>query len=88
MGLDVALHVPNTLRLTGENIQVATGTRKAMTAIRRICKEHDVACGHPHVDAGNAQRVIDEGYRFLVAAPVRSYAGLEACRRLTGNTSV
>src|SRR5207247_10422890 len=60
---------------------------EAMTAIRRICKEHDVPCGHPHVDAGNAQRVVDEGYRFLVAAPVRSYAGLEACRRLTRNTS-
>ena len=22
---------------------------EAMTAIRRICSEHDVACGHPHV---------------------------------------
>ena len=54
----------------------------AMTAIRRICKEHNVACGHPHVDAANAQRVIDEGYRFLVAAPLRSYAGLEACRKI------
>ena len=26
LGLDVALHVPNTLRLTGENVQVAPGT--------------------------------------------------------------
>src|SRR5207247_5865003 len=60
---------------------------EAMTAIRRICHEHNVPCGHPHVDAGNPLRVIDEGYRFLVAAPVRSYAGLEACRRLTRNTS-
>src|SRR5882672_7787824 len=46
---------------------------EAMTAIRRICNEHNVACGHPHVDAGNAQKVVDEGYRFLVAAPGRSY---------------
>src|SRR5216683_8039489 len=49
---------------------------EAMTAIRRICKEHHVVCGHPHVDAGNAQQVVDDGYRFLVAAPVRSYPGL------------
>jgi 4-hydroxy-2-oxoheptanedioate aldolase len=58
---------------------------EAMTAIRRICKEHGVACGHPHVDADNAQRVVDEGYRFLVAAPVRSFAGLEACRKIVGS---
>jgi 4-hydroxy-2-oxoheptanedioate aldolase len=45
-----------------------------------------VACGHPHVDAGNAQRVVDEGYRFLVAAPVRSFAGLEACRKITSKS--
>src|SRR6266516_2948581 len=51
---------------------------EAMTAIRRICTEHHVTCGHPHVDAANAQRVIDEGYRFLVAAPARSYPGLDA----------
>jgi 4-hydroxy-2-oxoheptanedioate aldolase len=58
---------------------------EAMTAIRRICAEHDVVCGHPHVDAGNAQRVVEEGYRFLIAAPTRSFAGLEACRKLTRN---
>jgi 4-hydroxy-2-oxoheptanedioate aldolase len=61
---------------------------EAMTAIRRICKEHHVVCGHPHVDAGNAQQVLDDGYRFLVAAPVRSYPGLDACRKITRKTSV
>jgi 4-hydroxy-2-oxoheptanedioate aldolase len=61
---------------------------EAMTAIRRICKEHNVVCGHPHVDAGNAQQVVDDGYRFLVAAPVRSYPGLDACRKITRKTSV
>jgi len=59
---------------------------EAMTAIRRICREHGVACGHPHVDAGNAQRVVDEGYRFLVAAPARSFASLEACRKIVSQT--
>ena len=59
---------------------------EAMTAIRRICGEHGVVCGHPHVDARNAQRVIDEGYRFLMAAPARTFAGLDACRTITGRT--
>jgi 4-hydroxy-2-oxoheptanedioate aldolase len=60
---------------------------EAMTAIRRICAEHHVACGHPHVDEKNAQRAIDDGYRFLVAAPTRAFPGLEACRKLTRKSS-
>ena len=59
---------------------------EAMTAIRRICAEHGVVCGHPHVDTQNAQRVIDEGYRFLMAAPARTYTGLDACRKISGRT--
>ena len=59
---------------------------EAMTAIRRICNEHGVACGHPHVEPANAQRVIDDGYKFLMAAPARSFAGLDACRKITGRT--
>jgi 4-hydroxy-2-oxoheptanedioate aldolase len=59
---------------------------EAMTAIRRICGEHGVVCGHPHVETQNAQRVIDEGYRFLMAAPARTFAGLETCRKITGRT--
>ena len=57
---------------------------EAMTEIRRICKEHNVPVGHPHVDAQNAEKVVKDGYRFLMAAPGRSYAGLDACRKLTG----
>ena len=59
---------------------------EAMTAIRRICAEHGVACGHPHVDAGNAQKVLDEGYRFVMASPGRTLAGLDACRKVSGRT--
>lgn len=57
---------------------------EAMTAILRICREHGVACGRPRVDGKNAQRAIDDGYRFLMASPTRSFAALEACRRATG----
>jgi 4-hydroxy-2-oxoheptanedioate aldolase len=59
---------------------------EAMTAIRRICTENGVVCGHPHVETGNAQRVIEEGYKFLMAAPARTFAGLDACRKITGRT--
>lgn len=58
---------------------------EAMTAIRRICIEHGVPCGHPHVGAHNAQKVVEEGYRFLMAAPARTFDGLEACRKILGN---
>jgi 4-hydroxy-2-oxoheptanedioate aldolase len=57
---------------------------EAMTAIRRICAEHGVPCGHPHVDAQKAHKVVEEGYRFVMAAPARTFAGLEACRKVTG----
>jgi 4-hydroxy-2-oxoheptanedioate aldolase len=59
---------------------------EAMTAIRRICVEHNVACGHPHADTKNAQKIVVDGYRFVMAAPTRSFAGLDACRRATGRT--
>jgi 4-hydroxy-2-oxoheptanedioate aldolase len=54
---------------------------EAMTAIRRICSEHGVPCGHPHVEAHNMENVLADGYRFVMTAPVRSYAVLDACRK-------
>jgi 4-hydroxy-2-oxoheptanedioate aldolase len=56
----------------------------AMRTILRICQEHNVPCGHPHVDPRNVGRLVEEGYRFLMAAPTRSYGGLEASLKATG----
>jgi 4-hydroxy-2-oxoheptanedioate aldolase len=56
----------------------------AMRTILRVCQEHNVVCGHPHVDTRNVARLVEEGYRFLMAAPTRGYAGLEASLRATG----
>jgi 4-hydroxy-2-oxoheptanedioate aldolase len=50
----------------------------------KAAHEHGVPVGHPHVDAGNVERILGEGFRFLMAAPVRSYAALEAGRKLAG----
>lgn len=58
--------------------------REAMDTILRICQEHHVPCGHPHVDTANAARLVEQGFRFLMAAPSRSYAAYEEVKRLTG----
>jgi 4-hydroxy-2-oxoheptanedioate aldolase len=56
----------------------------AMDEILGICREAGVACGHPHVDTANVARVTDQGFRWLMPAPVRSFAALEEGRRLAG----
>ena len=57
---------------------------EAMARIVATCKKHNVAVGHPHVDASNVERLLGEGYRFLMPAPVRSYAALDKGRQLAG----
>ena len=57
---------------------------EAMRQIVATCKECGVPVGHPHVDGNNVERILKEGYRFLMAAPTRSYAALEKCRQLAG----
>jgi 4-hydroxy-2-oxoheptanedioate aldolase len=56
----------------------------AMAQIVDICKKHNVIVGHPHVEAANAERVIKEGYRYLMCAAPRSFATLEKARGLSG----
>ena len=55
-----------------------------MKRVVDTCKKHNVVVGHPHVEAGNAERIIKEGYRFLMCAPVQNYGHLEAARKHTG----
>src|SRR5260370_41384491 len=57
---------------------------KWMARVVTPCKEYNVVVGHPHVDANNVERILSEGYRFLMAAPVRSYAALEKGLKLAG----
>jgi 4-hydroxy-2-oxoheptanedioate aldolase len=49
-----------------------------------VCAERGVAVGHPHVTADNVKQVLEDGYRFLMSMPVRTYPGLELGRTLTG----
>jgi 4-hydroxy-2-oxoheptanedioate aldolase len=59
---------------------------EAMARVVATCQEYNVPVGHPHVDANNVQRILGEGYRFLVAAPTRSFAALEKGRQLAGRS--
>jgi 4-hydroxy-2-oxoheptanedioate aldolase len=59
---------------------------EAMSEIVATCKKHNVVVGHPHVEAGNAERIVKEGYRFLMCAPVRSYGHLDKARQFAGRT--
>jgi 4-hydroxy-2-oxoheptanedioate aldolase len=58
--------------------------RDAMAQIVNTCKENDVAVGHPHVDADNVERILEEGYTFLMSGPVRTTPGLDKGLKLTG----
>ena len=57
---------------------------ESMAEIVATCKECGVVVGHPHVEVSNAQRVVDEGYRFLMCSAPRSYNTLNKTRELLG----
>jgi 4-hydroxy-2-oxoheptanedioate aldolase len=52
----------------------------------RTCKKYNVPVGQPHVNGKNLERVLQEGYRFLMSSPVKSYGVIEKGRELTGAT--
>src|SRR5437667_8773458 len=60
----------------------------ALQQVVMTCKEHNVAVGHPHVDSGNIERILSEGYSFLLAAPTGLYPALEQGRVITGRKQV
>src|SRR6185312_1510311 len=57
---------------------------KQMARVVETCKKHNVIVGHPHVEGGNCERILAEGYRFLMCAPVRSYNHLDKARAAAG----
>lgn len=57
---------------------------EAINNILRICKEHNMPCGHPHPDANNMERLVAEGYRFLMPSAGRSFASLNQGKQLAG----
>jgi 4-hydroxy-2-oxoheptanedioate aldolase len=51
-----------------------------MAEIVSICRQHNTVVGHPHVSQANADRVIREGYRYLMCAAPRTVAKQDAAR--------
>jgi 4-hydroxy-2-oxoheptanedioate aldolase len=58
----------------------------AIDEILAICKEHNVVCGHPHVDSGNVEAILAKGFRWLMAAPTQSFGALEKGRKAAGRS--
>ena len=58
----------------------------AIDDILAICKQHNVACGHPHVDSKNIESLLEKGFRYLMPAPVYSFAALELGRKASGRS--
>jgi 4-hydroxy-2-oxoheptanedioate aldolase len=56
----------------------------AMNRIASICHKHKVVVGNPHVTAKNHRRLLDEGYRFLLSAPQRTYGVVGLAREMAG----
>ncbi len=52
----------------------------SMRRIAETCHRHKVVVGNPHVTAKNHDRLVAEGYRFLMAAPQRSYGAVGKAR--------
>src|SRR5580693_6159463 len=56
----------------------------AINDILAICKQHNMPCGHPHVDTKNVDELIERGFRWLMPAPATSFAALEMGRKKSG----
>src|SRR3954462_3951646 len=57
-----------------------------MKRIVDTCKKHNVVVGHPHVETGNVERIVSEGYRFLMMAPVQSYGHFTSAQKAPGRS--
>src|SRR5262252_4701123 len=59
---------------------------EAINNMLKICKEHNVPCGHPHPDGKNIERLVTSGYRFLMPSAPRSFGVLEQGCKLAGRS--
>jgi 4-hydroxy-2-oxoheptanedioate aldolase len=60
----------------------------AIDEILQICTNAGVVCGHPHVDAGNVERILDKGFRWLMASPERTFNALQLGRKAAQRVTV
>ena len=55
-----------------------------MDQILETCARFNVPCGHPHVTTANVEKVLSQGFRWLMPAPVRSFSALEQGLKASG----
>lgn len=55
----------------------------AINEILDICKQHKVACGHPHVDEKNVNEVVAQGFTWLMLKHERTNNALAMGRKLS-----
>src|SRR5215471_16707861 len=60
----------------------------AIDDILAICKDHKMVCGHPHVSSKNVERLLDMGFRWLMASPERSFNALQLGRKASQRVGV
>jgi 4-hydroxy-2-oxoheptanedioate aldolase len=56
----------------------------AIDEILAICKQNNVACGHPHVDSNNVEGLLEKGFRYLMPGPTYSFSALQIGRKAAG----
>ena len=62
--------------------------RDAMAHIVETCNKYNIPVGHPHVTAANVEKLIAQGYRFLMSAPVRTFEAVHKGKELSGKTRI
>ena len=88
MQATIAALTPSDLKIvacfeTNVNLQLASKAG-SIAEILSICKAHDVACGHPHVEADNVDEVVAQGFKWLMPRPGRSNDVLDKALKLSG----
>ena len=61
--------------------------KEAIKHVVETCKKHNVPVGHPHVTVGNVQAVIEQGFRFIMSAPVKTYEAIKRAKELTSGNA-
>jgi 4-hydroxy-2-oxoheptanedioate aldolase len=59
---------------------------EAINRILTLCQQHHVPCGHPHPDTHNIERLIANGYRFLMPSAPRFFSVLAQGCKLAGRS--
>ena len=60
--------------------EVAGGVKEILD----VCKAHDMPNGFWHTTGDNVERLVSDGYRYLMAGPSRSYAVVQKGRAAAG----